>query len=95
LEEISKRCGEALRASRELEAGTGAHEELVADDLAHASEREARERLARRDEVRDAMELPGAEQRLDRLDEPSIESLRQGPDEAPGEPREAELHRMN
>jgi hypothetical protein len=49
--------------------------------------REARERLARRDEVRDAVELPGPEQRLDGLDQPGVERL--------GEPWDAESHRMN
>src|SRR5262245_22480441 len=95
LEKIAERGGETLRAPREPKAGGGAHEQLIADDLAHACEREARERLARRDEVRDAMKLAGAEQRLDGLDEPGIEALRQASDEALGQRREAELHRMN
>ena len=85
LEEIAERRSQPPRAARELEPGRGADEQLVADDLAHPLQREVRERLARGDEVRDAGKLPGAQQRLDGLDEPGVERLR--------EPRDAEPHR--
>ena len=75
LQQIAERRGETPRAPGQLETGGGAHEQLVADDLAHPAQREPRERLARCDEVRDSVELAGAEERFDGLHQPRVERL--------------------
>jgi hypothetical protein len=87
LQQVAERRRQSLRALGELQAAVARDEQRVVDELAHPAQREVRDRLAGGDEIRDAMELAGAQERLDGLDEPRVEDFR--------EIGESQLHRTN